>query len=337
MMSIIPYNIIKALKNTISISRVHDLIPHLASSIVVLRYHSIKDNPSNYNKLLSQGIIHSKNDFHDQMELVARNYNAVSIDDMVDIFLRKKTLPKKAVVVTFDDGYADNIEIAAPILNHFGIPACFYITTNSIGNQHAIWYVRIRYAILTSSMNSWDNPIDNCHYNFINYDDRLSAFIDSCHYCARLTGEQQKNYVDNIVTSLDVDDSTAYNNLMMTWDDVSSLIKMGHIVGSHTIFHPNIAHIDTDDAEHEIVESKRIIERNTPVKVKHFSYPNPALEPNWTNDLSRIINKAGYLTSVTCDHGCVRLHDDLFSIPRIAVPHDKNEFLFRLNMAYINH
>ncbi|PQP33293.1 hypothetical protein C6A37_13665, partial [Desulfobacteraceae bacterium SEEP-SAG9] len=72
------------------------------------------------------------------------------------LFLKfKKRIPKKAVAVTFDDGYRDNFEMAAPILDYFGIKATFYIATATIECLTPPWYVKLRHAIWETKEKEW--------------------------------------------------------------------------------------------------------------------------------------------------------------------------------------
>src|ERR1700735_3300110 len=96
----------------------------------ILMYHSVVENPATQEHLLG-AIGHSRDIFRGQMQLLARNYRPVTLDQMKR-FAHGEALPHHAVVVTFDDGYTDNYEIAAPILNQVGIPATFYVTVDCV-------------------------------------------------------------------------------------------------------------------------------------------------------------------------------------------------------------
>jgi hypothetical protein len=83
----------------------------------ILMYHSVQDEPELYANSIGMGIIHATKMFARQMELVSTRFSPVTIND-IELFLNgRKPLPRRAVAITFDDGYADNLEIVAPILN----------------------------------------------------------------------------------------------------------------------------------------------------------------------------------------------------------------------------
>ena len=66
------------------------------------------------------------------------------------------------------------------------------------------------------------------------------------------------------------------SELMMNWDEARTLLKSGHIVGSHTMTHPNVAQVSVDDARSELAESKLKLEKELGEPVEHFAYPHPA-------------------------------------------------------------
>ena len=73
----------------------------------------------------------------------------------------------------------------------------------------------------------------------------------------------------------------SYGALMMTYDQLRELSRHGHIVGSHTMTHPNMAHVNEDDAQRELGESKQRLESQLGAPIKHFSILS-ALSPHWS-------------------------------------------------------
>src|SRR5579864_6954920 len=115
--------------------------------VAIVMYHSVMRDPSSAQTILGD-IIHSTEVFRGQMEHIAHEFRAVSLDDLLLFLKAEKPLPPKAVVVTFDDGYADNYLAAKEILDPLGIPAVFYITVDCIDRQQPPWPSLLRYAFL---------------------------------------------------------------------------------------------------------------------------------------------------------------------------------------------
>src|SRR5712692_9498795 len=128
-----------------------------APAAAILRYHSIQDRPEEFADAIGCTSIHATSIFQRHMELIAKRFNAVSMDD-VSLFLKgDKSLPPRAVAVTFDDGFKDNFRIAAPILNRFGIPGTFYLLVDAVDQSKAPWYCLLRYAFMTARTPQWRN------------------------------------------------------------------------------------------------------------------------------------------------------------------------------------
>jgi peptidoglycan/xylan/chitin deacetylase (PgdA/CDA1 family) len=121
-----------------------------SSKVVILRYHSVQDDPAPFAQTIGWGIIHSTAAFAEQIEMIARHYKPVSIVDVQEFLKGGKSLPDRAVAVTFDDGYADNYEVAAPVLDRFGIPGAFYATIKNVDTRTSPWYCRLRNAFHVS-------------------------------------------------------------------------------------------------------------------------------------------------------------------------------------------
>jgi len=93
-------------------------------SAAILMYHSVMENPRSAELFLGE-IGHSLRVFRSQMELLADKYHPVSLEQIQNFVLGNTELPPRSVAVTFDDGYQDNYEVAAPILKQVGVPATF--------------------------------------------------------------------------------------------------------------------------------------------------------------------------------------------------------------------
>ena len=113
-------------------------------SAAILMYHSVMPDPAAHADSLG-GIIHSESVFREQMELLRHDYHPLSLEQVVENLKTGKPSPKRSVVVTFDDGYTDNCEVAMPILDQLGIPATFYVTVDCIEQRKLPWPSRLRW------------------------------------------------------------------------------------------------------------------------------------------------------------------------------------------------
>jgi len=300
---------------------------------VILRYHSIQPVPTDYENTIGGGIIHSEALFARQMEIVARRFNLVTIDDIVLWLQGAAPLPRRAVAITFDDGFADNYETAAPILACYGLRAAFYVTVGSIGTKLYPWFCRLRHAFYSSSAPQWEDPSTDQVYDIRDASDRREGFLAACRTCAVLTGDRQAEFLDRVQRSLQVEALSNGSPLMMDWDQVAALQRSGHIIGSHTMTHPNLAHSPPDEVRHELQESKAILERRLATSIGHFSYPSPILEPHCSRATTAIVSQCGYASAVTCIPGPVAVRRAPLLLPRVSAPDTMEGFLWALEAS----
>ncbi|MFZ0335128.1 MAG: polysaccharide deacetylase family protein [Candidatus Acidiferrales bacterium] len=318
-------------------SRVLDLAGRFrAPSAVILMYHSVRDDPKQHADLIGPGITHAASTFRHQMEILAREFAPVALDDIL-LFLRGEVnLPRRAVAVTFDDGFADNEEIAAPILDYFGIRGSFYATVDLIGTPKPPWYCRLRYSFLTTRKSEWANSLDGRVWSLQDRKSRDSALLAAFDLCAPLVADRQERAIRSIELALDAEFLASGRCFMMNWDQLRHLQKKGHIVGSHTLTHPNVAHVaDDTDLRTELAESKKRIELELGSEVVHFSYPHPALDPQWSDKTVEMTASAGYKTAVTTTHGLVSAGANPLCLGRLGAVRLEQAFRWNLSRIFI--
>jgi len=305
-----------------------------APAAVILTYHSVQDEPSRFANSIGLDNIHQTSVFAKHMELVAKRFNPVTLEDIVFFAAGTKRVPPKSVAVTLDDGFADNAEIAAPVLERFGIRATFYITVGSIGMPHAVWYVRLRHAFRTTREETWRDPAKGQLWPLLSDQGRDAAFLWACELGARQAGRRHAETVAAIERDLNVEPLDC-PSLMMNWEQVRRLRQAGHMIGSHTLSHPNLAFVEESEAREEMEESKRRIEEELAAPAVHFSYPHPSLNPNWNDRTVAISKQLGYCSAVTTRTAPVRTGANPLCLPRLGTPEDTNDFRWRLESAFL--
>jgi hypothetical protein len=255
------------------------------------------------------------------------------MDDIVSWLQGATALPRRAVAITFDDGFADNYETAAPILARYGLRATFYVTVSSIGSGCWPWFCRLRFAFYSTSVPKWVHPALGEAFDIRDTAGRYSGFLAACRTCATLTGERQGEFISAAERSLELADCPNRAHLMMNWDQVAALREAGHIIGSHTMTHPNMAHIPPDDAMYELQQSKRVLEQQLATRIEHFSYPSPILQPHCSDETTALVEEAGYVSATTCLPGAVGWRHQRLRFPRVAVPSQIDECLWTLEAS----
>ncbi len=296
--------------------------------VAILMYHSVSEDPSADRDTLG-AIGHSADVFRQQMELLASEFHPISMEEVVRFVEGQQDLPRWSVAVTFDDGYADNYRLAAPVLNRLGITATFYVTVECVKQGILPWPARARYALFTTKNSTWCDP-DGRSWPLHTVALRSQAFEQACKYASALAGADQTRLISSLEGQLQA--ALAQGPPMLGWDEVRTLMKQGHIIGSHTLTHPNMAHINEKALKREFNESKQALERELGKPIVHFSYPCPALQPHWTERTIQVSRESGYQTAVTTDGGMVRRNDNPLRLRRIRP--SKNVTGLRANLEW---
>jgi peptidoglycan/xylan/chitin deacetylase (PgdA/CDA1 family) len=164
---------------------------------------------------------------------------------------------------------------------------------------------------------------------------RRTAFLSASEWCARSAGDTQARIISKIEQDLDVETLQTRVCATMTWDQVRGLRRAGHLIGSHTLTHPNLAYVDQETQWREILESKIQLEEKLGWPVDYFSYPNPIMCPNFTDRTVESTRRAGYKLAVTMMRGPVRFGHDPQALPRVPAPPEGEELAWYADNALI--
>jgi len=268
------------------------------------------------------------------MATLAKQFHVASLDQMLSFVTQGQPLPRRSVIVTFDDGFADNHETVLPILAHYGVPAAFYILVNAVDTGSPPWYCRLTYAFSSTGQSEWRHPHNDCTYQLREAHGKAAAMSAAWDIGSALSGSAQQRMVEEIEASLDVEPLDTRSRLMMNWDQVRALKNAGHTIGGHTLTHPNLAHVPTDEARTEIMGCKEKIEAMIGAPISHFCYPHPALNPQWTQETRAITREAGFKSAVLTTQGSVRQGDDALSLMRIPATENCEQWLWDVERAF---
>lgn len=299
--------------------------------VVVLRYHSVLDNPAEHKDSIGDGIIHSSSDFARQMEYLARTCHAVTLDQVAEFQQGRFKLPRRAVAITFDDGFADNLTTAIPIMNRCGVPGTIYMTAGYAAGIP--WNCALRYIFMNSKRSSFTNPLDGEVKSLEYPGDRHRAFLA----CSRACASTPRAEIDGVIARLEAALDLEYrpeSPIMLDWNGVREVLHQGHTIGSHTMTHPNLAYVSAEECHDQMVDAKRSIEKETGSTIRHFSYPSPIMEPHWTLETMETCRVAGYDTAVTCTDGAVQRQDPLLSMKRIFARISFEDFVWALENMF---
>jgi peptidoglycan/xylan/chitin deacetylase (PgdA/CDA1 family) len=265
-------------------------------------------------------------DFDHQMGWLARHMRPIGIEELVACLESGRELPPKSVVVTLDDGYRNNHDVALPILTRHRIPAVVYVSTGFIDGA-PFWVDRIDAA--AEAMGSTAvGPGDAA----------LRIAAETRARGKSLAAAERERLVRDFTARAGLDladrppDDRPRDIRALTPDMLRALHRAGITIGSHTVNHESLSRCDAERLRLETVESKRRLEEWIDHPVPHFAYPNGRPE-DFNGSSEAGVKAAGYRSALTTVRGTVRGGDSPWRIPRIAVNggEEMGEFLADLS------
>lgn len=291
----------------------------------ILTYHRVNDE----NDWVFRGT--PSTIFKQQMEYLRENWKVFSLNEMVER-IQYRDIPEKAVVVTFDDGYADNYTNAFPILCEMGIPATFFLVTQAINTGMIIWHDRIFNAFRKTQRELLEGfGVPKQNYSFKDQEEKLSALHSILKFIRSLDPDSREKWISQLYEQLDVLPMPSTSNLMMNWDQVRQMKEKGGELGSHTNTHPILSKMSLIEMERELVESRNILIDELSLSSFVFAYPNGTSD-DFNEDTIDLLKNNGYLCAVTTIPGNNGCDSDLFRLKR-STPWDVDieQFALRLH------
>jgi peptidoglycan/xylan/chitin deacetylase (PgdA/CDA1 family) len=305
----------KQIKRAFYTTRLHALMKrvHKSQYPVILRYHSISDG----NTLICNSITVSLESFDKQAHYFSRNFNIIPMDNLIDCLRKKRQLPQNALILTFDDGYADNY-IAAKILHKYRLTGLFYITAGCIESEETFWIAEVRHLLGKTQRHQVSIALPHKTFTAALHtvEDRARA-IDELTYVLKTVDVRCREEIRSLLSTQLDDVSACPDDLMLTWGHLKDMVAMGMEIGAHTMTHANLPSAKPDESWFEISESKSTLERRLGIKVSHFAYPNGGSIQHYNDRVKTQVKEAGFLSATTSLPGIAHYNSDLFEIRRI--------------------
>jgi peptidoglycan/xylan/chitin deacetylase (PgdA/CDA1 family) len=235
--------------------------------------------------------------FSEHLEILQQYAFPLGLNDLATSFKEGK-ISNRAVVLTFDDGYADNLHIAQPILEKYSIPATFFITTSCASGDQEFWWDELEKLILSDqklpeklsleigqNCYTWEldknfNPNKEywfgCDSNAWNVPDgsRLALYYSIYEKLRPLSEQKCRDVLTKLRALVGKDYSVRPNHLTL---NLQELIELGQKelveIGAHTVTHSFLPAHSREKQMHEIRESKAYLEEILNRPVTSFAYP----------------------------------------------------------------
>lgn len=318
----------------------------VAARPVILMYHRIGEDP-----LDPWGLCVSRENFAAHLEVIRRRRKPMRLGDLVQE-LGTGRCPRQAVVVTFDDGYRDNLSTALPLLEAFETPATVFCTAGCIG-QEAFWWDRLAAVLLTPERLPHELAIDiggkvmtrslgdASGYGDLERASDRRRENDASPGSARL--RLYRDVWEWLRPMAELDRATALRAIT-EWARVNDIEPDGSArplsrdellvlagspmvtIGAHSVTHAPLSTLTRSEQQHEIAGSKAQLESLVGREVADFAYPFGDRDV----DAPTLVRDAGFRSSCTTEAEALRPRSDPFLLPRIGVGNCSGETFARM-------
>ncbi|MDQ3705326.1 MAG: polysaccharide deacetylase family protein [Chloroflexota bacterium] len=241
-----------------------------ASSFTVLSYHRIAEPgcPDLADSLIDA----SPAAFEEQMRHVALHYNVVSSWDVVRAFQEGYTLPRRALVITFDDGYRCFMDTAMPVLKRLGLPVTLFVATHVAGGTASLFWWDELYRTIRGTGSQQLEVAGLGMLPLGDKQERSEAFSRIVSHFERLSEDQANALLTTIVECCGVEPNR--ERYLLDWDELRALEAEGVAIGPHTRHHPILAQAAPGRVISETRGSWRDLTTRLQRPLPIFCYPN---------------------------------------------------------------
>lgn len=310
-----------------------------ARAPLILLYHRVADLESDP-QLLSVTQSH----FAEHLHILRQHARPMELREMVRA-LRENNLPRKAVVVTFDDGYADNLYNAKPLLERYDIPATVYVSSGYVDTGREFVHDTLEGLFLQPGRlpqqlaltirgrtHQWDLGEESYYSEDAHRRNRAwhvqkvekptlrqHVYQSLCQLVYTLSDAERRSALDALMRWAGIQSVCRPAYRVLGAGEIRMLAEGGLVdVGAHTVAHPVLSALPSVDQRDEVQRSKACLEEILSRPVTSFAYPY-GTRSDYTAETVAIVREVGYDHACSNFEGLVRQGTDPWQLPRFLV------------------
>ena len=282
------------------------------------------------------------NEFREQIQYIKKNYNPVTVEEVIEASKNGSQLPEHAILLTFDDGYADHFNYVLPILYHEHIQGAFYAPVKAI-TEHTVLDVNKIHFILAATPKDKMNDLIGRLQTYVNrykkeyqldsFDNYYKQYAQSNRFDTSevifvkrmlqvaLPEDLRKHISSEIFEDvIGMDEAMFSRELYMTMDQIKCMVDSGMHIGSHGFDHYWLGSLTREKQENEIEKSVEFI-NSIGADVNNWTICYPY--GSYNSDTISVLKQHGCRMGFTCEQKVADLSlyssDSLYKVPRLDV------------------
>lgn len=282
-------------------------------SLLVLNYHRI-GNPDD--DPFDPGVFSATGDqLNEQISYLKRHVSIVTLREaqaFCDGTLRDKT-PRCRVLLTFDDGYLDNYEVAFPVLRSHGVQGVFFLATSMVGSCSVPWWDHIAFVMKTARQRrfSLHYPADLA-VDFVE-NGMTKSLRDVLSLYKRPENADPERFIRELKEETHGDDLPGTLRRFINWDEAREMIAGGMAIGSHTHSHTVLSQLGPEQQRGELAQSRTQLREGLGCGVDALAYPVGGTS-SFSEQTQQLAKEAGYRTAFSFHGGT--------NLPGMTRPYD---------------
>ena len=299
---------------------------------IILCYHRVlPENMIDSNNYPDKSLITSLENFEKHLEYFSKNYELVSLDEIITI----KDEGRFKICITFDDGYKDNLDYVLPLIKKYNIPITIFITTRFLENDVFLWWYELWEYIQSQKKIIFNYNKKEFLFKLNSYKDKINCYNAlSLLFLNEDSVNNQKKLLKNIGQN---NPNFNFNSLFIKRKNLIELKRDPLVtIGCHSHNHIRFSKLSDKLTRSEIEISTKILEKNTNIKIEHFAYPYGQLEDLAIDNLD-ILKSFNFKSISTAINRNIDFNNtDLINLPRYGISNqdDLNSIMCKINGSH---
>lgn len=284
--------------------------------LLVLNYHRLGRRGD---RIYDRGVWSSTPEhFAQQVDFLKRQGDLIDPADLTPDLI-SPAARTRTILLTFDDGYRDNYDLAFPILQAAGAKAVFFIVTGPIDEPRPLWWDEIAWLV----RNSTERVLHYAdqHWKLSDESHREHAIEQLLRHYKKLPTAETETFINELARAARAErmPTEMARDLWLTWDEVREMADAGMTIGGHTVSHPLLSRSEPQRIDHEVLECERRIREELGRPMEWFSYPVGG-QSAFNGTVKRILEQRGVQWACSQYGGFQRPGElDPYNIRRVPV------------------